>query len=74
MPKIPRLTSRQIIRVLEKKGFVLDRSKGSHQIFIHPETRRRAIVPWHRKNLPIGTQLSILKQAGIDRDELVDLL
>ena len=74
MPKVPRLTPRQIAQVLEKKGFVLDRSKGSHRIYIHPDTGRRAVVPWHQKDLPIGTQLSILNQAGIDRNELEDLL
>ena len=74
MPKLPRLTPRDIIKVLEKKGFVLDRVKGSHHIYLHPETRHRAVVPLHHKDLPVGTQLSILKQAGIERDELDELL
>ena len=30
MPKLPSLTPQKIIKVLEKKGFVLDRIKGSH--------------------------------------------
>jgi len=54
-------------QILKKKDFVLDRVKGSHHIYIHPETRRR-------KDLPKGTLLSILQQAGIDRDELTKLL
>ena len=74
MPKLPRLTPRKIIKILEAKGFILDRVKGSHHIYIHPETKQRAIVPLHQKDLPIGTQLSILKQAGIDRDELDSLI
>jgi predicted RNA binding protein YcfA (HicA-like mRNA interferase family) len=74
MPKLPRLTPRKIIKFLERKGFILDRVKGSHHIYIHPETKQRAVVPLHRKDLPVGTQLSILKQAGIDRDELDTLL
>ena len=28
MPKLPSLTSSDVIRILEKKGFVLDRIKG----------------------------------------------
>jgi len=28
MPKLPSLTPQKIIKVLEKKGFVLDRIKG----------------------------------------------
>jgi predicted RNA binding protein YcfA (HicA-like mRNA interferase family) len=70
MPKTPSLTPQQVIKLLESRGFVLDRSKGSHQIFIHPETRKRVVVPFHRKDLPIGTLLEILRQAGMSKDEI----
>ena len=72
MPKLPSLTSQQIIEILEQRGFVLDRSKGSHRIYIHPETRRRVVVPFHRKDLPQGTLREILRQAGINKEELQD--
>jgi predicted RNA binding protein YcfA (HicA-like mRNA interferase family) len=74
MPKIPSLTPQKVIRVLEKKGYVLDRVKGSHRIYLNPETKQRVVVPFHKKDLPQGTLLEILRQAGINRDELVDLL
>ncbi|MEZ4862142.1 MAG: type II toxin-antitoxin system HicA family toxin [Caldilineaceae bacterium] len=70
MPKIPALTPRAIIKLLEEHGFILDRVRGSHHIYYQPESGRRAVVPMHRQDLPRGTMLSILKQAGIDRDEL----
>ncbi len=70
MPKTPSLTPQKVIKLLESRGFVLDRSKGSHQIFIHPETRKRVVVPFHRKDLPIGTLLEILRQAGVSKDEI----
>jgi len=70
MPETPSLTPQSVINLLLAKGFVLDRSKGSHQIFIHPETRKRVVVPFHRKDLPIGTLLEILRQAGISKDEI----
>jgi predicted RNA binding protein YcfA (HicA-like mRNA interferase family) len=70
MPKTPSLTPQQVMKLLESRGFVLDRSKGSHQIFIHPETRKRVVVPFHRKDLPIGTLLEILRQAGISKNEI----
>jgi predicted RNA binding protein YcfA (HicA-like mRNA interferase family) len=72
MPKFPSLTPQQVIKILEKKGFVLDRSKGSHRIYFHPETRRRVVVPFHRKDLPQGTLREILKQAGMEREEIQD--
>ncbi len=74
MPKLPALTPRKVIKVLKRKGFLLDRAKGSHHIYLHPETKRRAVVPVHRSDLPTGTLLSILQQAGISRDELNELL
>ena len=73
MPKLPNLIPQKIIAILESRGFVLDRIKGSHHIFFHPETNRRVIVPVHRNDLPVGTLVEILKQAGIERDELRDL-
>ena len=70
MSKIPSLTPQKIIKVLEKRGFVLDRIKGSHHIYYHPEMKRRVVVPLHKRDLPKGTLLEILKQAGISKEEL----
>ncbi len=64
------LTPKEIVKILKKKGFVLDRSRGSHQVWLHPETRKRAIVPMHNKDIPTGTLYAILKQAGIEKDQL----
>jgi len=74
MPRLPALTPREVIKILEKNGFELDRVKGSHHIYYHAETKRRVVVPLHKRDMPKGTLLEILKQAGITRDELRDLL
>jgi predicted RNA binding protein YcfA (HicA-like mRNA interferase family) len=37
MLKVPALTPQKIAKVLEKKGFVLDRIRGSHRIYYNPE-------------------------------------
>jgi predicted RNA binding protein YcfA (HicA-like mRNA interferase family) len=73
MPKLPSLTPEKIIRILEKRGFVLDRVKGSHRIYYNPETRKRVVVPFHKKDLPKGTLLEILRQAGLSKSDLSDL-
>lgn len=74
MPKFPSLTPQKIIKVLEEKEFVLDRIKGSHHIYYQPKTKRRVIVPLHKKDLPKGTMFEILKQAGISKEELRKIL
>jgi len=74
MSKLPVLTPEKIERVLKKKGFILDRARGSYRIYYHPETKRRVVVPFHKRDLPKGTLLEILKQAGITKEELKELL
>ncbi len=70
MSNTPPLTPKDIIRILKQKGFVLDRSRGSHQVWLHPVSRKRAIIPMHKKDIPTGTLYAILKQIGIDKGEL----
>ena len=70
MSNMPSLTSKDLVRILQQKGFLLDRSSGSHQIWLHPVSRKRAIVPMHSKDLPSGTLYAILKQSGIDKNDL----
>jgi len=70
MSDIHSFTPKELIRILEQKGFVLKRTKGSHRIYNHPLTKNRVIIPMHNKDLPKGTFYAILKQAGIDKDDL----
>ncbi|RKR81323.1 mRNA interferase HicA [Mucilaginibacter gracilis] len=63
-------TPKEIIAVLLANGFVLTRSKGSHQIFANAEKGLKTVVPMHHKDLKKGTLHSILKQADIDPDTL----
>lgn len=72
--KLPRLTAKELIRVLERKGWELDRSRGSHYIYVHPATRRTLSVPVARRPLSIGTLARLLKDAEISREELRRLL
>jgi predicted RNA binding protein YcfA (HicA-like mRNA interferase family) len=62
------------MQLLVKKGYVLDRVKGSHHVYYHPATKKRVVVPLRKEELPIGTLMEILRQAGIDKDELEKLL
>ena len=70
MSHTPTLTPNDIFKFLKRKGFVLDRSSGSHQVWLHPVSRKRVVVPMHKKDILIGTLHAILKQAGIDKKEL----
>jgi predicted RNA binding protein YcfA (HicA-like mRNA interferase family) len=47
---------------------------GSHFIYYEPVTRRRAVVPRHNQELAKGTLLSLLREAGFSKKDLVDFL
>ena len=57
---------REIIRLIEKDGWYLDRTRGSHRQYKHPAKRGRVTVPGKpNDDLAPGTQNSILKQAEL---------
>ncbi|NYT66501.1 type II toxin-antitoxin system HicA family toxin [Alcaligenaceae bacterium] len=59
--------SSDLIKALEQGGWVLDRVKGSHHIYTHPERAGHICVPHPKKNLGIGLVSKIFKQAGLKR-------
>ncbi len=46
MPKLPRMTAREMITLLEKNGFSLARQSGSHKIYKNDDGIR-VTVPFH---------------------------
>ena len=59
---------RELVKILKKKGFNLVRQKGSHRLY--RKGNLRVTLPYHNKDMRIGTLKSILKQAEIDESEL----
>lgn len=59
------MSSKEIIKMLEKDGWKLRRIEGSHHHFKHPSKKGIVTVPHPRKDLSIGTVNNILKQAGL---------
>jgi len=76
MSRLPTLKASEVIRALEKAGFVVVRIKGSHRFLVHRDDRTRMTnVPVHASHdLPRGTLRAIIKQAGLTVDEFLDLL
>lgn len=71
MPKLPTLSGRELIKLLEKAGFSVVRQKGSHVSL--QKGQFRTVVPLHDE-LAKGTMLAILKQCGMTRDDLARTL
>lgn len=60
------MSSDDLFKILKADGWELDRKKGSHHIFKHPEKKGIVVLPHPRKDIPKGTENSILKQAGLN--------
>jgi predicted RNA binding protein YcfA (HicA-like mRNA interferase family) len=68
------VTAAEIIRVLERIGFVQVRQSGSHRIFKN-EMGQRVTVPFHSgKILHPKVLKSILRDADLAVDDLLDLM
>lgn len=75
MTRLPRATGKEVMGALMRKGFSLLYVRGSHHYFQPPEGGRLVTVPVHSgKTLKPKTLKTILKQAGLNVEELLDLL
>ena len=75
-PKLRQLRGGELVRALERAGFVVKRIKGSHHMLVHGQDKsRRATVPVHSgATIKPGTPRSILSQSKLSEDELLTLL
>ncbi|RJQ32038.1 type II toxin-antitoxin system HicA family toxin [Candidatus Parcubacteria bacterium] len=74
MPKLPAISSKDLIKALKSIGFFEHRQSGSHLAMKHNDGRR-TIVPIHsNKDIPKGTLFAILKDIQISKEELIKIL
>jgi predicted RNA binding protein YcfA (HicA-like mRNA interferase family) len=71
MPSLPHVSGAEIVRTLERLGFVVARQRGSH-IVLRRGTAG-CVVPNHRE-VKVGTLAGVLKQAGLTVEEFINAL
>ena len=64
MSRLP--SSREVVRILEENGFVFISQRGSHSKYRYE--KQTVIIPADRKEIPMGTLHSIIRQSGLPRD------
>ena len=65
------VSGKRMCKILESRGWILDRINGSHHIFEHPDFPNSANVPVHgNQDLPTGTQRNIMRTAGLTDGDL----
>jgi len=73
MSKLPRVSGRECVGVLERAGFVFKRQEGSHMVMRRSSPFAQVTVPDHRE-LDKGTLRAIIRHAGLTVDEFLRLL
>ena len=71
MVKLPTLSGKKLIKILEQGGFRVVRQKGSHVSLQKGEYK--TVVPLH-DDLAKGTIIGILKQCGLSKEDLMGLI
>ena len=65
---------REVVKRLKQRGFEFDRqAAGSHEIWFNPTTNCYTTIPNHPGDMPEGTLRAILKQAGIQPEQFLNL-
>lgn len=72
--RLPAIRARQLMRVLERKGWKLERIRGSHYSYSHLDNPKVIVVPNHPGDLKRPLVAGILKDAGSSREEFLRLL
>jgi predicted RNA binding protein YcfA (HicA-like mRNA interferase family) len=65
MPK--RLSSQAVIGILTKNDFTFVSKRGSHAKY-RDSAGHTVIIPHPRKDIPIGTLRSMIRQSGLPKD------
>ncbi len=75
-PKLPRVTSPELVRALRRAGWQPICQTGSHLHLMHPERPGVVLtVAVHAGRIaPLGTLRAILARAGLSGEQLQDLL
>ena len=73
--KLRVLSGREVVGILQQHGFAEVRRRGSHIVMQRqlPDTTITVPVPNH-KELKRGLVVALLREAGVTRDQLADLL
>lgn len=73
MPKLPQVKPKNLVKALVKLGFTVQRQTGSH-VRLFGLNGQRVTIAIHNKSIATGTLLNILKQANLDKNELIKIL
>jgi predicted RNA binding protein YcfA (HicA-like mRNA interferase family) len=74
MTRLPRIKGKELIRALERAGFVVERTRGSHVFLKHPDGRATTVPVHSRETLGPGLLRAILRDVEFSAEQLKQLL
>ena len=75
MPSLPQIKGDRLVNALSKRGWYVDRTRGSHVIMRNEsKPRTKIVIPIHRRPIKPGILYNILKIAGLSVEEIKELL
>ncbi|MGB9715833.1 MAG: type II toxin-antitoxin system HicA family toxin [Thermodesulfovibrionales bacterium] len=74
MTKLPSVTGKELIALLKKAGFFIERQRGSH-VFLKHEDGRVTVVPVHSgETIGPGLLSKILRDVEMSKEDLIKLM
>ena len=74
MTRLPRLKGRELVRALERAGFTVERTRGSHLFLKHTDGRATAVPIHSGETIGPGLLRAILRDVELSVDQLAHLL
>lgn len=71
MTRLPRLKGRELIRLLEKTGFEIARTRGSHVFLKHPDGRVTTVPVHSGEIIGPGLLRAILRDVEMSVEDLL---
>ncbi len=74
MTRLPRAKGKDVVRALQRAGFQVHRTRGSHVFMKHPDGRATAVPIHSGETIGTGLMAAILRDVEMSAEEFSNLL
>lgn len=74
MTRLPRLKGKEVVRALQRAGFSVARTRGSHMFMVHADGRVTAVPVHAAEILGPGLLRSILRDVEMTTEQFTEFL
>ena len=74
MTRLPRVNGKDVVKALERVGFRIERTRGSHVFLKHPDGRATSVPVHSRETIGPGLMRAILREVELTIQEFTEAL